>query len=543
MRLPIGVHLGPAISGSTLAQPDARIMSAADNFNIYFISFLNERIPTLAVFLGDVLVGGGIVGDMLAVPFEDAALAGKRRNVAQADGLREGNSVFEIVVGLAPFADGGVELVEMLGGHAAIVEIVRTVDARHAPAVRARHEAVAAVMGEPEFSLGAHEENAVFVERIVLEAVLLLGLENNWRNVEPFALVGDAVLVDVLLVVRHAVLQPVPPVERDVAVGIRSRKDEFKLVAVSPSAFQRKACIVTDHLRRILEPQRPERNIHDVHAEVADRSVAVADPAVPAMRMHPVLVGRIGVEIADGRAAAPEIPVHPLGRRNRGRTLVDGIAPVVVRPDFLHFAERAFLDALDAIFHRWEGVPVSAALGDDAGAFARFCEDKIALGGSQAQGLVEIDVNAAAERHHRRQTVLMVGSLHDDSVDFPFHLIEHVLIRGKAPGAGVVLALFGAARLGDILVEPGKTRRIGIYDRNEILAKNAIDHRMSLKSATDERDADFISLGDLTIAGKSEIGTTDIEKRHRAGNSRAFEKIPACNGHFKSPLSVDVSIL
>ena len=259
--------------------------------------------------------------------------------------------------------------------------------------------------------------------------------------------------------------------------------------------------------------------------------------------MHPVLVGRVGVEIADGRAAAPEIPVHPLGRRNRGGTLVDGIAPVIVGPNLRHLAECAFLDALDAVFHRRERVAVGAALGDDTGALARFGEDEIALGGRQAQGLVEIDVDAAAKRHHRRQAVLMVGRLHDDCVDLAIHLLEHILIRGKSSGGSIVLALLGAARLGHILVEPGETSRVGIDDRHQILAKDSVDHRMRLKPAADERNANFVSLGDLTVARKSEIGAPDIEKRHRAGYRRALEKIPACNCHFKSPCSGDDSFL
>ena len=124
-------------------------------------------------------------------------------------------------------------------------------------------------------------------------------------------------------------------------------------------------------------------------------------------------------------------------------------------------------------------------------------------------------MDAAAHRHHSRKNMLVVRRLNDDGVDFSAHFLEHVLIRRKTPGGREVLSVRGTARLGDILLKNVEAHRIGVDDRDKILAQDAVDHRTGLEPASDKRDPDLRAFRDLPRSAHAESGAADVEERQR----------------------------
>ena len=309
---------------------------------------------------------------------------------------------------------------------------------------------------------------------------------------------------------------------------------ELQRVAEGPRAVERELRLMALHGIGILKSKRPERDVHDVHAEIADRAVAVTDPTVPAVRVHPVLIGRVGIIVAYRRTAAPEIPVHSLRRGNRRRTLIDRVAAIVIRPHLAHFSERAFRDAVNAVLHRRERVAVGAALRDETWVLAGLCKDEIAFRRRETEGLIKVDVDAAAHRHHGRKNMLVIRRLNDDGVDFSAHFLEHVLIRRKTLGGREVLSVRRAARLGDILLKNVEAHRIGVDDRDKILAEDAVDHHFRLKPAADQRDADLCAFRNLPRPAQPEPGAADIEKRQRRYRRKTLKNVSSCCFHFIS---------
>ena len=119
-------------------------------------------------------------------------------------------------------------------------------------------------------------------------------------------------------------------------------------------------------------------------------------------------------------------------------------------------------------------MPVGAALSDEMRTPARLGGNEVAFRRREAERLVEVDVDVAAKRHHRRQDVLVVRRLDDDRVDLAVHLLEHVLVGREAPRRREVRARLGIARVGDVLLEEGEPRRVRVDDRDEILAEDAV---------------------------------------------------------------------
>ena len=100
----------------------------------------------------------------------------------------------------------------------------------------------------------------------------------------------------------------------------------------------------------------------------------------------------------------------------------------------------------------------------------------------------------------------MVRSLDDDGVDLITHFVKHVLVREKTPRRREVRPVLGAARLGDELLEDVESRRIRIDDSDEILAENAVYHRLRLESASDQRDPNLRAFRDLPRSAHAESG-------------------------------------
>ena len=177
---------------------------------------------------------------------------------------------------------------------------------------------------------------------------------------------------------------------------------------------------------------------------------------------------------------------------------------------------------------------VGAALSDKPRVLAGLCKDEVAFRRREAERLIEVDVDAAAHRHHSRKNMLVVRRLNDDGVDFSAHFLEHVLIRRKALSGREVLPVRGAARLGDILLKNVEAHWIGVDDRNEILAENAVYHTLRLESASDQRDPDLRAFRDLPRPAQPESGAADIEKRQRRYRRKTLKNVSSCCFHFIS---------
>ena len=299
--------------------------------------------------------------------------------------------------------------------------------------------------------------------------------------------------------------------KRDFAALLVSREMELENVAVRPGAVERELRVVTLYAVGILKAERPESDVHNMHTEIADRTVAVTDPAVPAVRMHAVLIGSLRIIVADRRAAAPRIPVEPLRRRKRCRARENRVDAVVVAPDLLDLAESAFVDAVDAVLHRREGMTVCSALGYDTWLFSGLFKKEIAFRRGKNERLVEIDVNPAANSHDRGENVLMVRRFDDNGVKLVADRIEHVLIGGELLNVLVILRGRRVAQSSYLPIHALELFRIGINDSDELFKKNRIDDHAALDTAADKSDSQLGTLLDLLYATLPETGAPDAK--------------------------------
>ena len=279
---------------------------------------------------------------------------------------------------------------------------------------------------DADHPLLADEERAEAAEVL---SVLPLHLLDHRRQVLELALEAHADFVDVLVVVGDARLRAVEPVERHgVHAGPRG---ELPLhlggprpaARATPFRALRLDALGVDRVKR----KRPEHGVDDVRAHVADRPVAVADPVVPVVRVHPVVV-RVGrVVVAHGRGTTPGVPVHARGRLGLGRTRQHRVEAVVEAPHLAHLPDRAGADVLHETSHALFGVSVVAHLPDHA-VLPRGGAHELHLRHGERHRLLHVHVQALPHREQRSRGVVVVGRGDRHGVKRAAQLLQHLAV-------------------------------------------------------------------------------------------------------------------
>ena len=253
-------------------------------------------------------------------------------------------------------------------------------------------------------------------------------------------------------------------------------------------------------------------------AHIADVTVAEALPVIPLVGTVARLVG------THRRRAHPLVPVQPLrhGRIRRHDRL--GVDAVVIAPYVMHLPNGAALDVLDDLREDGRGVPVVAALRDDAGLLRRL-QEKIRLLDRVGDRLLDVDVDAMLHREERGKRVLLLVRRDDHGVDAVRHLREEFMVVGKR---GNLLVAASRIPLAETRTNGLQRAPVGIDERDDLhvlaLRRKDIAHP---KPAADQRHADAPSRRNRLRARRR---TPDVEERQDASCGGPFQKRSSLHG-------------
>ena len=281
--------------------------------------------------------------------------------------------------------------------------------------------------------------------------------------------------------------------------------------------------------------QRPEREVDQVGAHVAQRPVPKGKPAPP------VEVGVVGVVApVDIGRADPGVPVEAGGRRRGGG------AGHALRPDrpvgpHMHLAHRADHPAPDQFDHAApvvSGMALVAHLGDELRIGLRQPQQQATLRLRIGQGLLHIDVDAALHRPTGGDGVVMVGRGDDDGVDV-LPRIQHPPVVGEALGfvvgllqrhaGGEEVPLLVGERLQHMVV-------VHIGGGDDVLAGQLEHVGRTLPARPDRRDVHPIARRQTPRRAKRR--SRDGPDR---GNRHSAEK--GATGEAHSPVSASVRLI
>ena len=269
----------------------------------------------------------------------------------------------------------------------------------------------------------------------------------------------------------------------------------------------------------LAELQRPERRVHRVAGDVAQRPGPVVPPAAPAERVVRRMVRPVR------RRTQEEIPVET-GRRvvRLGRPL-DRLRPDRPVGPVVHLAHRADdarLQPLADLPRPLPGVTLVAHLRRHA-RLAGGRGQRAGLGHRARQRLLAVDVLAAPQRLHRDDGVRVVGSRDDHGVEVRL-AVEHLPVVRVDAG---VRKLAQRAR--------GESQ-VGVAQRRDVLAAAAPDVGPSPAAHADAGNVE-------RVARRLHAGPAQHVTRHdhqRGGRSRGRRHEPTTRdllAHFVPPLT------
>src|SRR6266581_883900 len=173
--------------------------------------------------------------------------------------------------------------------------------------------------------------------------------------------------------------------------------------------------------RGVAQAERPERRVHRVAGDVAQRAGAEIPPAAPLERCICRVVG------PRGGGTEPQVPVDPGRRVVLLERPLDGLRPdrpVGPQLDLAYRADGARLDPFPYLARPFAGVPLIPHLGSDLG-LARGLHQLAHLPQRTRQRLLDARVLAQLHRHHPGHRVHVIGRRDGDGVDVLRFLLEH----------------------------------------------------------------------------------------------------------------------
>ena len=335
----------------------------------------------------------------------------------------------------------------------------------------------------------------------------------------------------------YAIGNAVVPMKNNIAPAIACRNVEIHSAAGIPCAGAAPLHVLDDNLRGRHLPHihRLVWRIKYVRTHIADRPVAVVDPAVPIVRMQPHAAVLLPVWFADRRAATPKIPVNPFRHGNRMGTAKHCVGPVRKTEHFRHISDDTFFQVF---FKQRTMRYVVSLVADTHGntVLRRFRFDEKHFFERMGKRFLDKGGNSTANRHERRKRMMMIGRCNKDGIERFAHFFEHYTI------IGIGLRRINRRTppfLGANFLQFGKCIRIRLAQRRHLASADracAIEKLASPVAAANDCNADRRTCRQLRRTTATETGTPDIKKRHCASNRRALDQTSTSHRHLNPPL-------